>query len=82
MTSHTKVQKWGNSYGVRLPRDIARELGVEPGSLLNVDVEDGAIILRTTKRAQDDLDSLVAQITPDNRHDEVDWGESYGREIW
>lgn len=82
MASQTKVQKWGNSYGVRIPRDVARHLGVEPGSPLNVEMEDGALILRTPKQDKSELDTLVAQITPDNRHEEIDWGEPRGQEIW
>ena len=36
----TKVQKWGNSLGLRIPKSFAEQAGVEAGSEVDLSVED------------------------------------------
>lgn len=76
------VKKWGNSAAVRLPATVlaAARLGLDQA--IDVREEDGRIIIEPVHPAQDDLDQLVAGITPENRHDAVDTGPPQGREIW
>jgi antitoxin component of MazEF toxin-antitoxin module len=53
-----------------------------PSAKLNPSVgRDGAVIVRRARRKYH-LGDLVARITPGNRHDETDWGEPVGKEIW
>ena len=75
-----KVQTWGNSLGLRIPKAFASQLGVRPGSEMEINVEAGAL---HAKPAEDiDLSSLLAGITADNQHHEIDWGEAQGAEVW
>jgi antitoxin MazE len=75
-----KVQAWGNSLGLRIPKAYANELGVSAGSEMEVNVEAGALRAALAPSAQ--LDALLAQITDENRHGELDWGGSIGSETW
>ncbi|MFZ9280847.1 MAG: AbrB/MazE/SpoVT family DNA-binding domain-containing protein [Vulcanococcus sp.] len=75
-----KVQAWGNSLGLRIPKAYANELGVGAGSEMEVNVEAGALRAALAPSAQ--LDALLAQITDENRHGELDWGGSIGSETW
>ena len=75
-----KIQKWGNSLGIRIPMTIIKDLSLENGSVVNIE-EDADKIIIETKRHQDIL-SLISQITKDNIHSEVDWGIPEGDEIW
>jgi len=75
-----KVQAWGNSLGLRIPKAYASELGVRAGSEMEVKVEAGALRAELAPPAQ--LDALLAQITDENRHDEIEWGEPSGGETW
>lgn len=75
-----KVQAWGNSLGLRIPKAYAQELRVEPGAMLEVSVEEGALLARPTGDAG--LASLLAGVTDSNRHAEVDWGQTSGAEAW
>jgi antitoxin MazE len=77
----TQVGKWGNSLAVRLPGAYAKDLGLTEGTQLEVSIIEGALVLRPRKHRYS-LDELVAQITPENRHDETDWGPAVGRETW
>jgi antitoxin MazE len=77
----TQVAKWGNSLGLRLPKAIALEAGLEAGDPVEVSVKGGAIVIRPSRPTYT-LEQLVAKITPRNRHDESDWGAPAGGEAW
>ena len=76
----TKVQKWGNSLGLRIPKSQAEEVCVEAGSAVEITTEKGALIVRPVRRRRYRLSSLLRKVTPRNRHSGVDWGEPVGRE--
>jgi antitoxin MazE len=78
----TKIQRWGNSLGLRIPRSFAEEAGVEAGSQVDLSVRDGDLIVRATNRRTYRLSELLEKITAKNLHDEVDTGEPMGREVW
>ena len=78
----TKIQKWGNSLGLRIPKIIAEEAGVYAGSEVELTLEDGDLIVRPVRLPRYDLDQLLAQVTDDNIHDEIDSGAPMGKESW
>jgi antitoxin MazE len=73
------VKKWGNSLGVRIPKNMSFKAGIEEGSEIDMEVVDGAIIIK--KRAES-LEELLSQITPTNKHNDIDFGEAEGKETW
>ena len=77
----TKVQKWGNSLAVRLPKAFTDEIDVHHDSPVEVVVRGKAIILRPARPAYD-LDDLLDRISPENLHGEVDFGRPVGKEEW
>ena len=77
----TQIGKWGNSLAVRLPRSYTKDLGLAEGMELEVSVVDGGLLLRPQKQKYS-LEELVAQISPENLHEETDWGPAVGRESW
>jgi len=78
----TTAQKWGNSLAVRVPKSIATQVGLKPQDNLEIEVQDGNVVLKPHVRRTYRLDDLVKGITPQNRHSEVDTGTPVGREIW
>lgn len=78
----TTVQKWGNSLGVRIPKAFAEEAGVSEGTAVDISVASGDIIIRPLRRRHLDLDDLLAKVTPENIHAEIDTGAPVGREAW
>jgi antitoxin MazE len=78
----TKIQKWGNSLGVRIPKSFAVEAQVEAGSTVDMTVENGRIVVRPVRRRKYALRELLRLINARNLHDEVATGEPVGREIW
>ncbi|MBI4699658.1 MAG: transcriptional regulator/antitoxin, MazE [Deltaproteobacteria bacterium] len=79
-----KVQKWGNSQGVRLAKPVLAQAHLGVGEAVEVVARDGAIVLLPVRRVRGRvrLASLVARIPPDYRAREVDWGGPRGRETW
>ena len=78
----TKVQKWGNSLGLRIPKSFAEQAGVEAGSEVDLSVEAGELIVRPRRVPKYDLKDLLRSVTAKNIHREIDTGKHVGREVW
>jgi antitoxin MazE len=78
----TKIQRWGNSLGLRIPRALAADVGVKAGAEVEVSVRDGELVVKPARRARYRLEELVRKITAKNLHREVDTGNPVGREVW
>ena len=81
MKTSTRIARWGNSLGLRLPKIVALEARIGEGDTVEVSIKDGAIVVRAARPAYS-LDELVAKISPRNRHGETGWGKPSGRELW
>lgn len=77
----TKIVKWGNSLGLRVPKVLAEEIGVHDGSAVEISLARGQLIVRPAP-ANFELDDLLADVTPDNLPAEVTTGEPQGSENW
>jgi antitoxin MazE len=75
------MRKWGNSIGVRIPAGILTELNLSAEKKVDVRAEAGRIIIEPIIDSQETLEQLLGQITPDNVHSEIDFGESVGKEL-
>ena len=76
-----RVQKWGNSLGLRIPKPFAAESHLEPNAEVEISVRGGKLIVEALKPAFT-LESLLDQVTPENRHSEVSTGKRVGKEVW
>ena len=76
-----KTAQWGNSIGVRIPRDLAKRAGISVNSTVEIDEADDGIVIKPVGKKEYSLKELVKGITRQNRHDEVDFGRPAGREI-
>ena len=77
-----RVQKWGNSLAVRIPKPLAEDAEVKEGTILNLAVSEGKVIAVPVKKKKFSLKQMLAQVTRKNLHAEVDSGSPVGREIW
>lgn len=76
----TSVKKWGNSMAVRIPALMAKDLHIRDGSILEVLVDSGNIILKPEKRNRVNLKKMLLKVNSSNIHGEVNAGKSVGRE--
>ena len=75
------MRKWGNSIGVRIPAGILTELNLSAKKKVDVRAEAGRIIIEPIIDSQETLEQLLGQITPDNVHSEIDFGQPVGKEL-
>jgi len=78
----TRIQKWGNSLALRIPRPFAEESNLREDSSVDVSVRNGKLVVVPLVELAPSLDELVKQITPRNRHGETETGGPVGNEIW
>jgi len=79
-----KIQKWGNSQGLRLTKNLLEDAQLDVGDEVDVSVKNGVMIVKPAKRirGRHNLKDLVARIPQNYETGEVDWGEPVGKEIW
>jgi antitoxin MazE len=76
-----KTAQWGNSIGVRIPKDLARKAGISVDTTVEIDESDDGIVIKPVGKKEYFLKELVEGITRQNRHDEADFGRPVGKEI-
>jgi len=80
----TKIQKWGNSQGLRFPREVLRKASIFIGEEVDISVRNGEIIVKPAAPARRKyrLKDLVARMPPHYKPSEEHWGRPRGKEIW
>ncbi len=65
-----KVARWGNSLAVRLPKQVAEELALRPGSEVGIDRDGTRLVMETVpdrKIPHYRLEDLLARIKPGDK---------------
>jgi antitoxin MazE len=78
----TKVQKWGNSLALRIPKAFAVDAQLENNTLVEISLVEGEIIIKPVDTPMWTLEELLAGVNEDNIHREVDTGSPQGNEVW
>jgi antitoxin MazE len=75
-----KIQKWGNSLGVRIPKTVIEKVNLSENSEVEIESKNGTIVIFPAKKEYS-LDTLLEQITKSNLHSEEDF-KAEGDEVW
>jgi antitoxin MazE len=78
----SKIRKWGNSLGIRIPKSLAEDARVAEGTPVDIRVENGRLVIARQTPEHVELDDLLDRVTPENLHGAVDTGPPVGREVW
>jgi antitoxin MazE len=80
----TKIQKWGNSQGLRISKGVLGEIHISVGDSVDVRIQKGAILIQPVRRLRGkySLRELIARMPKDYKPQEVDWGKPVGKEVW
>ncbi len=78
----TRIQKWGNSLALRIPKSFANEVGLQKEASVEVSLADGKLVITPITRPELNLNQLLARVTKENLHHEVDTGPAVGNEVW
>jgi antitoxin MazE len=78
----TQIQKWGNSLALRIPKAFASEAGLTEDAPVDITFVDGKLVIAPVVQPPYSLEALLAGITDENIHGEVDFGPPVGKEEW
>lgn len=76
------IQRWGNSLALRIPKVIADELGIAQDASVEIFIREGQLVIVPIKPTTYSLEAMLAAITDENKHDEIDTGSPMGNEVW
>ena len=80
--TRTRVQKWGNSLALRIPRAFAAEAGLQRETPVELSLANGKLVIAPVAKPKPTLKQLLAKVTKENLHHEVDTGPAMGNETW
>jgi antitoxin MazE len=78
----TRVQKWGNSLALRIPKSFAAEAGLHEDAQVELSLVEGKVVIRALPQESLTLEELLRGVTDQNLHGEWDTGPATGREVW
>ena len=77
-----KIQKWGNSQGIRIPKRILNDLQWQLDENIEIIAEDNNIIIKKAVSGKKNIDKLFANYEGTYKPVDIDWGHTQGKEIW
>ena len=77
-----RIQKWGNSLALRIPKSFATEVGLQRDTSVDISLADGKLVITPVAKPKLTLKQLLAKVTKENLHHEVDTGHAVGNEAW
>jgi len=79
-----KVQKWGNSQGIRLSKEVLAEANILVGDALEIITTKEQIVIKPVRkiRGKYDLKDLVSRIPSNYKVQEENLGSPIGLEVW
>ena len=78
----TRVQKWGNSLALRIPKSFAEEAGLCENGAVDLSLVDGTLVVQSLAPESPTLDELLSRVTKDNIPGEWETGAAVGKEVW
>lgn len=78
---HVLVKKWGNSASVRIPAAVMEAAKLSLDQPVDIREEAGRVIIEPIREVEFSLDDLLAGITDENLHEEIDFGPPVGKEF-
>ena len=78
----TKIQKWGNSLAIRIPKELAKEASFKEGSVVMFSSEGHSLVIKHEKKPVYTLKELLKDFDIKKQHKEFDWGKPEGSEVW
>ncbi len=76
----TRIARWGNSLGIRIPSDIAARVGLTEGAAVEIEARGDRVVI-SSARPRYKLEDLLVGMSSKEMHKEFDWGPDRGREV-
>ncbi|OHW63379.1 antitoxin MazE [Andreesenia angusta] len=76
-----KIQKWGNSNGIRIPKSALETVHLKENDKVEIVVKEGNIIIMPLKKHKT-FEERIAGFTGEYEYEEWDTGEPVGEEVF
>jgi antitoxin MazE len=77
----TRIKKWGNSQGVRIPKNILDKILLSENDLVDITLQDGGLFIKGTKKKHIPLRERIKDYKENYKISEWDTGENIGKEV-
>ncbi len=77
-----KIQKWGNSFALRIPKSFANQTSIKLGSSVDLSIQEGKLIIEPITQEEYDYKTLISEVKESNLHKEYLSDKPKGRELW
>ena len=67
---------------MRIPKSVAQDVQVQDGTVVDLMIDKGRLVIVPIQKNAYELSDILEQVTPENLHAEVDFGEPMGGEAW
>ena len=74
------IRSWGNSQGIRIPKEILEKLQLKVSDILDITVENDTIVLKK-QFVHKSFEERLAEYNGEISVCDFDWGEPMGREL-
>ncbi len=81
-TMEARIQKWGNSLGIRIPSSMLKSLNIKINEVLNIEQEEDKIVISIPKKKKISLEERFNNYHGDNLAKDFSWDDPMGKEIW
>jgi antitoxin MazE len=78
----TRIQRWGNSLAVRIPKSFAEQAGLAEHAAIDMSLTDGKLSIERVVEPDLTLEHLLSGVTDENLHSEIETGQAVGNEVW
>lgn len=77
-----RLQKWGNSVGIRIPHSILKELNLKINDWINIEKVEDRIVMTKQINPKISLEERFSEYHGKNLAKDFSWDEARGKEIW
>ena len=78
----TKIQKWGNSLAIRIPKSFANQTNLSNGSSVDLNIRKDSLIITPFNSDEYNLDAMIKRINNENLHEEISFEDAVGKELF
>jgi len=82
LSMKTKIKKWGNSLALRIPKYLASDANLDLNAWVDMSIDKDSIIIKPIHDKKYSLKKLLAEVSENNLHGEIDSGAPVGKEAW
>ena len=82
MTEVSKIQKWGNSQGIRIPKKMLETLNLKVNDSISIEEEEDCLKIKKIETELSNIEKLF--LNYDGEYEKIDlgWDNEVGKEIW